>query len=64
MYRYSETKLLEYMRKKATRLAEPRVNELSKTVVRSLAKDGLMEDGKEELLQRALFYPLISQFSY
>ncbi|KZV69958.1 hypothetical protein PENSPDRAFT_608011 [Peniophora sp. CONT] len=51
VFRYSESKLLEYLRKKTARLAEPRVSEISKTIVRSLAKDGLMDDGKEELLQ-------------
>lgn len=55
VFRYSESKLLGYLRKKAARLAEPRVSELSKTLVRTLAKDGLMDDGKEELLQRTLY---------
>ena len=63
VYRYSESKLLEYLRKKTARLAEPRVSELSKTVVRSLAKDGLMDDGKEELLQRMLYVSLRGQTS-
>lgn len=38
------------MKAKVTRLVVPAVFENSKTLIRALAKDGLMEDGKENLL--------------
>jgi len=40
------------MRYKVSRLQNSPVIDASVTLIRSLAKDGLMEDGKEELLQR------------
>jgi ribonuclease H2 subunit B len=51
VYRYSPTKVLEYLRIKVARLARPEVFERSRTLIRGLAKDGLMEDGKEDLLE-------------
>ncbi|KAF9454028.1 hypothetical protein P691DRAFT_798942 [Macrolepiota fuliginosa MF-IS2] len=51
VYRYSQERTLEYLRKKAVHLSNPKIIEISKTIVRSLAKDGLMEDGNEELLK-------------
>lgn len=47
--------LVDYLRKKVTRLVA--VNEFreSLTVIRLLAKDGLMEDGKEALLDGELY---------
>ncbi|KXN91053.1 Ribonuclease H2 subunit B [Leucoagaricus sp. SymC.cos] len=51
VYRYSPERTLEYLRLKAARLSSLKTLELSKSIVRDLAKDGLMEDGKEELLQ-------------
>ncbi|KDQ57843.1 hypothetical protein JAAARDRAFT_130393 [Jaapia argillacea MUCL 33604] len=53
VYRYSPTKLVEYLRTKVTRLSKPEVFEGSKTLLRGLAKEGLMEDGKEGLLESA-----------
>jgi len=53
-YRYSETKTLTYLQGKVARLSKAHVSELSRTLVRNLAKDGLMEDGKEDLLEREL----------
>ncbi|KAJ7200492.1 ribonuclease H2, subunit B [Mycena rebaudengoi] len=50
VYRYSPAKVVEYLRVKITRLSTPEMVEVSRTIVRSLAKDGLMEDGKEDLL--------------
>ncbi|KAF9482144.1 hypothetical protein BDN70DRAFT_829760 [Pholiota conissans] len=50
VYRYSSTKILEYMRSKVTRLSTSLALEASPTMVRSLAKDGLMDDGQDELL--------------
>ena len=44
---------MEYLRAKVTRLATAEVFEGSRTLLRNLAKDGLMEDGKENLLQCA-----------
>ncbi|KAF8160811.1 ribonuclease H2, subunit B [Crassisporium funariophilum] len=51
VYRYSASKFLEYLRLKVSHLERCSAFEQSKTIVRGLAKDGLMEDGKEELLQ-------------
>jgi hypothetical protein len=51
VYRYSQERTLEYLRVKVARLSEPKTLEISKSITRSLAKDGLMEDGNEELLK-------------
>jgi len=51
VYRYSLPKLVEYLRVKVARLATIEMIERSRTLVRGLAKDGLMEDGKEDLLE-------------
>ena len=56
VYRYSQPALTAYLQRKVTRLSMSAMQEGSKTVTRNLAKDGLMEDGKEELLKRE--YPL------
>lgn len=50
MYRYSQEKTTNYLKTKVDRLAKPAICETSSTIVRQLAKDGLMDDGKEELL--------------
>ncbi|TFY69151.1 hypothetical protein EVJ58_g571 [Rhodofomes roseus] len=50
VYRYSQEKTMNYFKAKVGRLATPSVCEMSSTVVRQLAKDGLMDDGKEDLL--------------
>ena len=52
MYRLSSEKIIEYLRLKVDRLSVPETVEVSRTMVRNLAKDGLMEDGKEQLLKR------------
>ena len=52
VYRFSPGKVNEYLRKKVAHLETcPGVIE-SRTIVRELAKDGLMEDGREDLLYR------------
>lgn len=51
VYRMSQTRILDYLRSKVTRLSAPEVLEISRSTIRDLAKDGLMEDGKESLLQ-------------
>ncbi|KAJ3762825.1 ribonuclease H2, subunit B [Lentinula raphanica] len=51
VYRFSATKFVEYMRLKVENLLKGNVIDESRTLVRSLAKDGLMEDGKESLLK-------------
>ncbi|EKM80701.1 hypothetical protein AGABI1DRAFT_98838 [Agaricus bisporus var. burnettii JB137-S8] len=51
VYRYSRERVLDYLRKKVIRLSTPSTLEKSKTIIRSLAKDGLMEDGNEDLLK-------------
>ncbi|KAJ7045731.1 ribonuclease H2, subunit B [Mycena alexandri] len=50
VYRFSQEKVVEYLRVKVQRLSTPETVEVSRTMVRNLAKDGLMEDGKENLL--------------
>ncbi|KAI5823861.1 hypothetical protein K523DRAFT_376647 [Schizophyllum commune Tattone D] len=51
VYRYSPPILTAYLQRKVVRLSQPSLQEGSKTVTRNLAKDGLMDDGKEELLK-------------
>ncbi|KAA1476046.1 hypothetical protein DENSPDRAFT_806586 [Dentipellis sp. KUC8613] len=51
VYRYSSDAVVRYLRSKVARLAAVGVSEASKTIVRRLARDGLMEDGKEALLE-------------
>lgn len=43
---------MEYLQAKASRLSKHAVAEKSRTIIRGLAKDGLMDDGKEDLLER------------
>lgn len=52
VYRYSEDKMMEYLQAKVSRLSKAAVAEKSRTIIRSLAKDGMMDDGKEDLLKR------------
>lgn len=51
VYRYSPEKVLEYFKTKVARLNNASLLETSRTLIRALAKDGLMEDGKEQLLE-------------
>jgi ribonuclease H2 subunit B len=51
VYRFSKQILVDYLKKKVTRLVAASDFCESLTVVRLLAKDGLMEDGKENLLE-------------
>ncbi|CCM01488.1 uncharacterized protein FIBRA_03542 [Fibroporia radiculosa] len=53
VFRYSPRKVLDYLRTKVARLAKPDICEKSRTLVRIMAKDGIMEDGKEHLLESA-----------
>ncbi|KAG2150542.1 ribonuclease H2, subunit B [Suillus clintonianus] len=65
VYRYSHDIVLENLKRKVGRLSDPRVAEMSRTLVRNLAKDGLMDDGKEELLESGrikLACELLSQY--
>ncbi|KAH8119008.1 ribonuclease H2, subunit B [Phellopilus nigrolimitatus] len=65
VYRYSQPKFLDYLLKKATRLGQSDIIDKSRTLERELAKDGLMDDGKEELLQSGrlkLGCDLVSQY--
>ena len=52
VYRYSETKVIEYLQAKVTRLSRHEIVEKSRTLIRNFAKDGLMDDGREKLLER------------
>jgi ribonuclease H2 subunit B len=51
VYRYSKEKAIQYLRKKVDRLVESKALEQSRTIIRTLARDGLMDDGKEDLLK-------------
>ncbi|KAJ7702974.1 ribonuclease H2, subunit B [Mycena rosella] len=51
VYRFSPEKVVQYLRVKVQRLSVPETVEVSRTLIRNLAKDGLMEDGKESLLE-------------
>lgn len=65
VYRYSHDVVLENLKGKVGRLSDARVAEMSRTLIRSLAKDGLMDDGKEELLESGrikLACELLSQY--
>ncbi|KIM45252.1 hypothetical protein M413DRAFT_441934 [Hebeloma cylindrosporum] len=53
VYRYSQSKFLEYLRTKVAHLQKCSAFDESQTLTRGLAKEGLMEDGKEELLNLA-----------
>ena len=55
VYRYSQTKFVEYLRTKVAHLQKCSAFDESQTLTRSLAKEGLMEDGKEDLLNRTLW---------
>ena len=64
VYRYSQEQVIESLKTKVTRLVVPDVFESSKTLIRALAKDGLMEDGKESLLDCRYFYGPCSDFTF
>ncbi|KAL6310361.1 ribonuclease H2, subunit B [Sparassis latifolia] len=51
VYRYTPAKVQDYLRLKVGRLASPEIFEGSRTLTRNLAKEGLMDDGKEALLE-------------
>jgi len=44
--------VIDYLRRKVIRLETSGVLDVSRTILRTLAKDGLLEDGNEELLKR------------
>ncbi|KAI0743544.1 ribonuclease H2, subunit B [Daedaleopsis nitida] len=50
VFRYSPERVQTYLRSKVTRLSHHDISEMSRTLTKSLAKDGLLDDGKEELL--------------
>ena len=51
---------MDYLKKKVTRLVAANDFRESLTVVRLLAKDGLMEDGKETLLEGESYPPILA----
>ncbi|CAA7261686.1 unnamed protein product [Cyclocybe aegerita] len=51
VYRYSPAKFLKYLRAKVAYLESSVVLDKSQTVIRNLAKEGLMDDGREDLLR-------------
>ncbi|KAI6121484.1 ribonuclease H2, subunit B [Pisolithus sp. B1] len=50
VFRYSQERLMEQLTKKVAALATPRITEMSRSLIRGLAKNALMEDEHEELL--------------
>ncbi|KAI6000491.1 ribonuclease H2, subunit B [Pisolithus albus] len=50
VFRYSQERLLEQLTKKVAALATPRITEISRSLIRGLARNELMEDEHEELL--------------
>ena len=46
--------MIDYLRRKVIRLETSGALDVSRTILRTLAKDGLLEDGNEELLKRGL----------
>ncbi|TEB38289.1 hypothetical protein FA13DRAFT_736201 [Coprinellus micaceus] len=52
VYRYSKEKAVQYLRRKVDRLSTAQEVEKSRTIIRILARDGLMDDGKESLLEQ------------
>lgn len=51
VYRYSSERVMETLKAKVVRLNTTAMFEGSKTLIRALARDGLMDDGKEDLLE-------------
>ncbi|KAG7098771.1 hypothetical protein E1B28_000679 [Marasmius oreades] len=51
VYRFSSDKAVEYLRRKVERLSTLEVVQTSRILIRNLAKDGLTEDGYEDLLE-------------
>lgn len=51
VYRYSPSRVIDYLRRKVVRLETSGALDVSRTILRTLAKDGLLEDGNEELLK-------------
>ncbi|KDQ27721.1 hypothetical protein PLEOSDRAFT_1065053 [Pleurotus ostreatus PC15] len=51
VYRYSQAKTIEFLRQKVATVLSSGEFEHNKTIIRGLAKNGLMEDGNENLLQ-------------
>ncbi|KAI0374034.1 hypothetical protein BV20DRAFT_1033454 [Pilatotrama ljubarskyi] len=65
VFRYSPERVHNYLRAKVSRLTVENICELSRTLVRNLAKDGLLEDGREALLSSArvrVACDLVSQY--
>lgn len=50
VFRYSQERLLGQLTEKVAALATPRITEISRSLIRGLARNGLMEDEHEELL--------------
>ncbi|KAK0504786.1 ribonuclease H2, subunit B [Armillaria luteobubalina] len=53
VYRFSPTMVVDYVRKKVDHMSTFPVIEMSRGITRNLAKDGLLDDGKEKLLAAA-----------
>jgi ribonuclease H2 subunit B len=56
VFRYAPEKVVKYLKVKVARLDTSALFEQSNTLIRALAKDGLMEDGKDKLLECQLSF--------
>ena len=56
MYRYAPEKVVDSLKAKVARLHGSAIFNQSNTLIRALARDGLMEDGKDKLLERQLVH--------
>lgn len=63
VYRFSTQVLVDYLRKKVTKLVGASEFRESLSVIRLLARDGLMEDGKETLLEGGLWSKFVAYFA-
>ena len=50
VYRYSATCVQDYLKGKVTRLSGHHISEMSRTITRNFARDGLLDEGKETVL--------------
>ncbi|KAL4267731.1 Ribonuclease H2 subunit B [Pleurotus pulmonarius] len=65
VYRYSQVKTIEFLRQKVATVLSSEEFEQNRTIIRGLAKNGLMEDGNEKLLEEGRLQAscdLVSQY--
>lgn len=60
VYRFSQEKFISYLMKKVARLRNAEIQDGSRTLIRVLAKNGLLDEGNEQLLECKLYCLVIS----